>query len=42
MAKSRVRLVSATQQPKGYNGSTRVVNLSGYQSRELIENDRKY
>ena len=41
MAKSRVRLVSATQQPKGYNGSTRVVNLSGYQSPEVIEDDRK-
>ena len=41
MAKSRVRLVSATQQPKGYSGSTRVVNLSGYQSPEIIEDDRK-
>jgi hypothetical protein len=41
MAKNRVRLVSATQAPKKYNGSTRVVNLSGYQSPEIIEDDRK-
>jgi len=41
MAKNRVRLVNADTQPKRYNGSTRVVNLSGYQSPEVIEDDRK-
>ena len=39
--KNRVKLVNTTPQPKGYKGSTRVVNLSGYQSPEIIEDDRK-
>jgi len=41
MAKNRVRLVNVSQEPKSYSGSTRVVNLSGYQSPEIIEDDRK-
>jgi hypothetical protein len=41
MAKNRVRLVSANQQPKSYKNSIKVVNLSGYQSPEIIEDDRK-
>ena len=30
-----------TQQPKKYQDSVRLVNLSGYQSPEVIEDDRK-
>ncbi len=41
MAKSRVRLVNTPAPQKKYSGSTRVVNLSGYQSPEIIEDDRK-
>ncbi len=41
MAKSRVRLVNANTQPKTYKNSTRLVNLSGYQSPEIVEDDRK-
>ena len=41
MAKSRVRLVSTPQEPKRYKDSIKVVNLSGYQSPEIIEDDRK-
>ena len=41
MARNRVRLVSATEQPKKYSGSTRVVSLSGYQKPDVVEDDRK-
>jgi len=41
MAKPRVRLVNANEQPKPYKNSVRLVNLSGYQSPEIIEDDRK-
>ena len=41
MAKNRVRLVSATQQPKQYRDSIKVVNLSGYQTPEVIEQHSK-
>ena len=37
MAKNRVRLVSATQEAKKYKDSIKVVNLSGYQSPEVVE-----
>jgi len=39
--KNRVKLVNAVQQPKSYKNSIKVVNLSGYQSPEVIEDDRK-
>ena len=39
--KNRVKLVNTTQQPKAYKNSIKVVNLSGYQSPEIIEDDRK-
>ena len=39
--KNRVKLVNTTQQPKSYKNSIKVVNLSGYQSPEIIEDDRK-
>jgi len=41
MAKNRVRLVNMPQQTKTYKNSVKVVNLSGYQSPEVIEDDRK-
>ena len=41
MAKPRVRLVNVNDQPKSYKNSVRLVNLSGYQSPEIIEDDRK-
>ena len=41
MAKNRVRLVNMPQQAKTYKNSVKVVNLSGYQSPEVIEDDRK-
>jgi hypothetical protein len=41
MTKNRVRLVSATQQPKQYRDSIKVVNLSGYQTPEVIEQHSK-
>ena len=41
MAKNRVRLVNTPQQAKTYKNSVKVVNLSGYQSPEVIEDDRK-
>jgi hypothetical protein len=37
MAKNRVRLVSTPQDPKRYKDSIKVVNLSGYQSPEVVE-----
>jgi len=39
--KNRVRLVNTPQQPKQYKNSVRMVNLSGYQAPEVIEDDRK-
>lgn len=39
--KNRVKLVNTVQQPKAYKNSIKVVNLSGYQSPEVIEDDRK-
>ena len=39
--KNRVKLVNTVQQPKSYKNSIKVVNLSGYQSPEVIEDDRK-
>ena len=39
--KNRVKLVNTVQQPKTYKNSIKVVNLSGYQSPEVIEDDRK-
>ena len=39
--KNRVKLVNTVQQPKSYKNSIKVVNLSGYQSPEIIEDDRK-
>lgn len=39
--KNRVKLVNTTQQSKAYKNSIKVVNLSGYQSPEIIEDDRK-
>ena len=39
--KNRVRLVNTPQTPKKYKDSVRMVNLSGYQSPEVIEDDRK-
>jgi len=39
--KNRVKLVNTAQQPKSYKNSIKVVNLSGYQSPEVIEDDRK-
>ena len=39
--KNRVKLVNVNQQPKKYQDSVRLVNLSGYQSPEVIEDDRK-
>ena len=41
MAKPRVRLVNTNDQPKSYKNSVRLVNLSGYQAPEIIEDDRK-
>lgn len=41
MAKNRVRLVSATQEVKKYKDSIKVVNLSGYQSPEVVEQHNK-
>lgn len=41
MAKSRIRVVNTPHQSKDYKGGMRVVNLSGYQSPEIIEDDRK-
>ena len=39
--KNRVKLVNVNQQPKKYQDSVRLVNLSGYQAPEVIEDDRK-
>ena len=39
--KNRVKLVNVNQQPKAYKNSVRMVNLSGYQAPEVIEDDRK-
>ena len=39
--KNRVRLVNTPQQPKQYKNSVRMVNLSGYQAPEVVEDDRK-
>ena len=39
--KNRFKLVNTVQQPKSYKNSIKVVNLSGYQSPEIIEDDRK-
>ena len=39
--KNRVKLVNTVQQPKSYKNSIKVVNLSGYQSPEVVEDDRK-
>ena len=39
--KNRVKLVNTVQQPKSYKNSIKVVNLSGYQSPEIIEDDCK-
>ena len=41
MGKPRVRLVNVNDQPKSYKNSVRLVNLSGYQAPEIIEDDRK-
>lgn len=39
--KNRVKLVNVNQAPKKYQDSVRLVNLSGYQAPEVIEDDRK-
>ena len=39
--KNRVKLVSTPQTPKNYKNSIKVVNLSGYQSPEVIEQQHK-
>ena len=39
--KNRVKVVNTKQAPKSYKNSIKVVNLSGYQSPEVIEDDRK-
>lgn len=39
--KNKIRVVNTAQQPKGYKNSIKVVNLSGYSSPEVIEDDRK-
>ena len=39
--KNRVKLVGTPQQPKSYKNSIKVVNLSGYQSPEVIEQHSK-
>jgi hypothetical protein len=39
--KNKVRFVSTPQTPKAYKNSVRMVSLSGYQSPEVIEDDRK-
>jgi hypothetical protein len=39
--KNRVKLVSTPQTPKSYKDSIKVVNLSGYQSPEVIEQQHK-
>lgn len=41
MAKNRVRLVNTPQKPKQFKNAFRTVNLGGYQSPEIIEDDRK-
>jgi len=41
MAKHTIRTIKTPQQPKQYKDSVRLVNLSGYQSPEVIEDDRK-
>jgi len=39
--KNRVKLVGTPQQPKSYKDSIKVVNLSGYQSPEVVEQHSK-
>ena len=41
MTKNRLKLVNATQPQKKYVDSIRAVNLSGYQSPDVVEDDRK-
>jgi hypothetical protein len=39
--KNRVKLVNVANQPKQYKNSLKMINLTGYQSPEIIEDDRK-
>ena len=39
--KNRVKLVNTVQTPKSYKNSIKVVNLSGYQAPQVVEDDRK-
>jgi hypothetical protein len=41
MAKHTIRTIKTPHQPKQYKDSVRLVNLSGYQSPEVVEDDRK-
>ena len=41
MAKHTIRTIKTPFQPKQYKDSVRLVNLSGYQSPEVVEDDRK-
>jgi hypothetical protein len=41
MAKHTIRTIKTPFQPKQYKDSVRLFNLSGYQSPEIIEDDRK-
>jgi hypothetical protein len=41
MARSRVKLVNTTQEARKYKDSIKVVNLSGYQSPEVVEQHSK-
>jgi hypothetical protein len=41
MTKHTIRTIKTPHQPKQYKDSVRLVNLSGYQSPEVVEDDRK-
>lgn len=41
MARNKLKLANTPQKPKAFKSGLKVVNLSGYQSPEIVEDDRK-